>query len=252
MAIKIKSISNLLQDTGLKILVHGPAGAGKTVLCATAGVKTLIISAEGGLLSIRNAPKYVKGVEVKTLAEIQEVYDLLLEGNEDGEPICDWIALDSITEIAETVLAYEKANNKDPRAAYGNLQDEMIKWMKKFRDLPKYNVIMTCKQQLIDDEGMKIRVPMMPGTKLHQQIPYLFDEVFALRVEKDEDKEDYRILQTNRDVKYEAKDRSGALEMFEKPSLKHIYKKIKESDEKAEGQRPVDLLPSEASDDIPM
>ena len=41
----------------LKICVHGDAGTGKTRLCATTGdaENTVIISAEGGLLSLRNS-----------------------------------------------------------------------------------------------------------------------------------------------------------------------------------------------------
>lgn len=228
MAIKIKSLSNCVGNTGLKILVHGPAGAGKTVLCATTGAPTLIISAEAGLLSIRNAPKYIKAAEVQTLDDIQDLYEYLLENA--SEPDFEWVALDSISEIAEKVLAYEKTSNKDPRAAYGNLQEHMMKLLRDFRDLPGYNVIMTCKQQRVNDEslGFNMYMPMMPGAKLAQQIPYLFDEVFALRVEKDEEKVEYRVLQTVRDARYEAKDRSGILEPFEEPNLKKILAKIKQ------------------------
>ena len=46
MPIKIQSIRNIVQNKGIKILVHGLAGAGKTVLCCTTGEPTLLISAE--------------------------------------------------------------------------------------------------------------------------------------------------------------------------------------------------------------
>jgi len=66
----------------------------------------------------------------------------------------------------------------------------------------------------------------MPGNKLGPPLPYLFDEVFALRVEEAQDGSLYRVLQTSRDIMYEAKDRSGALDLYEPPKLHHIYKKI--------------------------
>lgn len=223
MAIKIQSLSDAVADNGLKILVHGPAGAGKTVLGATAGVPTLIISAEAGLLSIKDAPSYIRATTVTSLQDIYDVYEYLAEDH-----VCDWVVLDSISEIAEVVLAYERTQTKDPRQAYGQLQDQMNALLRKFRDLPHYNVLMTCKQQRLSDDlaGTTMYMPAMPGAKLAQSIPYLFDEVFALRVEKDDEGKTYRVLQTNRDAQYEAKDRSGMLEMFERPSLKHIAQKI--------------------------
>lgn len=226
MAVKIQSIKKIVDDNGIKILVHGPAGAGKTVLSATAGEPTLIISAEGGLLSIREAPDYVKGVEIESLDDLDELYEFLLDESDD--PRFKWVCLDSISEIAERVLAYEKKNNRDPRAAYGNLIERMMDILRDYRDLPGYNVLMTCKQERIKDDvlGLNMYMPMMPGAKLAQQIPYIFDEVFALRVEKDEDGEEYRVLQTRRDARYEAKDRSGLLDEFEEPSLKKISAKI--------------------------
>ena len=53
MSIKLTSTAQAAVDNGIKVLVHGPAGSGKTTLCATTGEPTVIISAEAGLLSLR-------------------------------------------------------------------------------------------------------------------------------------------------------------------------------------------------------
>lgn len=226
MSIKIKSISKMVEESGLKILVHGLSGSGKTVLCCTTGEPTLIISAESGLLSVKSAPKYIKGVEIENIGDLEDIYQYLAE--QQDEPPFKWVALDSITEIAERILSIEKENNRDPRKAYMDMQDRVMILLRKFRDLKNYNVIMSCKQERKSDDsgGPAVFVPMMPGQKLSQALPYLFDEVFALRVEKDENGEVYRVLQTGRDNRFDAKDRSGLLGFFEKPSIKHIYKKI--------------------------
>lgn len=230
MAVKITSIAKAVDEQGLKCLVYGRAGAGKTVLSCTTGEPTLLISAEAGLLSVKQAPKYIKVAKVESLSDLDELYDFLLDDvNENGpdDRMFTWVALDSITEIAEQILSYEKENANDPRKAYGELQDRMLKLMKKFRDLPHYDVLMTSKMQIGENENQrKTYQPMMPGTKLSQQIPYLFDEVFCLRVEKDDDGDDYRILQTCPDVSYDGKDRSGKLDDFEEPNLKKIKAKI--------------------------
>jgi len=66
----------------------------------------------------------------------------------------------------------------------------------------------------------------MPGARLANELPYLFDECFALRVEKDNEGGIQRWLQTQRDVQYEAKDRSGKLDVFEPANLGSVITKI--------------------------
>jgi hypothetical protein len=66
----------------------------------------------------------------------------------------------------------------------------------------------------------------MPGSKLAQQIPYLVDEVFALRVEKDSEGVVQRALMCHSDGLWTAKDRSGKLTAWEAPDLGEIIKKI--------------------------
>jgi hypothetical protein len=57
--------------------------------------------------------------------------------------------------------------------------------------------------------------------------PYLFDEVLALRVEKNDEGQTVRAIQTYADPSWTAKDRSGKLDMWEAPDLGAIIKKIR-------------------------
>jgi hypothetical protein len=68
--VSLKRTSDV-QSHHLKILVYGAAGAGKTRLIGTAK-DPLIISAESGLLSLRDID--VPYIEVKTLADVQDAY----------------------------------------------------------------------------------------------------------------------------------------------------------------------------------
>ncbi len=100
-----------------------------------------------------------------------------------------------------------------------------------YRDIPGKNIYFSAKQERIKDDntGGMYYGPMMPGAKLGQAIPYLFDEVLCLRAEyviKDDKKILVRSLQTQPDNIYTAKDRSGALAAYEKPDLSKIYAKI--------------------------
>jgi phage nucleotide-binding protein len=224
MAVNLLSTKQSASISGLKFLVHGPAGAGKTTLCGTTEEPTLIISAESGLLSLRHLDIAV--IEVKTLEQLYEAYDYVAN-TEEGQGY-KWVCLDSISEIAEVVLNYEKKNSKDPRQAYGALAEKMTDLMRAFRDLPARNVVFLCKQERTKDEntGAMLYYPAMPGNMLKQGIGYFFDFVFALRVEKDDEGNPVRYLQTSRDYNYEAKDRSGSLDMFELPNLSAIADKV--------------------------
>lgn len=222
MTLNITNTSEI-ENMHVKLLVHAPAGSGKTRLCTTTGGKPLIVSAEGGLLSLRGENLDV--FEVKSMQDLTEVYVFLSEGNHDY----DWVCIDSLSEIAEVCLSEEKANTKDGRKAYGEMQERMMKLMRLFRDLPM-NVYFSAKQQKVKDEvsGMMLYGPSAPGQNISQAIPYLFDEVFAMQVWKDEQGQTNRALQTQRCEQYEAKDRSGALDMLEPPHLGNIVKKIKQ------------------------
>jgi hypothetical protein len=137
------------------------------------------------------------------------------------------VALDSISEIAEVVLNTEKKNTKDPRQAYGAMQEQMADIIRAFRDLPGRHVLMTAKLEKSQDEMARILyAPSMPGNKTGQSLPYFFDEVLALRVERDADGNTQRALMCDGDGSWLAKDRSGKLDTWEAPDLGAIIAKI--------------------------
>lgn len=219
----IKITNTNVAATNAKILIYGPAGIGKTVLCSTLP-KNIIISCESGLLSL--ADKDIDVIEINTIKDLGEAYDYV--NTEEMRAKYDNLSLDSITEIAEVLLSKLKAENKDPRAAYGALADQMTKIIRKFRDIEHYNVYFTAKMAKVtdDDTGITTHYPMMPGTQLKQGLSFFFDEVFVMRMGRTEGGTDYRYLQTQPDYQYEAKDRSGKLKNIVKPDLSVVFKKI--------------------------
>ena len=221
MAINLKSTGNLAGN-GVKLLVYGQAGAGKTSLIPTLP-NPIVLSAEGGLLSIQDAE--LPYIEITTMAELQEAYKWLAESAEAAQ--FESVAIDSISEIAEVCLNYEKKVNKDPRAAYGSMQEQMADIIRAFRDLPAKHVLMTAKLEKTQDEmGRILYAPSMPGNKTGQSLPYFFDEVLALRVERDAEGNSQRALMCDSDGLWLAKDRSGKLESWEAPDLSMIINKI--------------------------
>jgi len=211
------------RESGVKALVYGPAGAGKTTLIATAPAP-FVISAEKGLMSLRNYR--IAGAEVHNFNELNEVY-AWVSGSAEARQF-QTICIDSSSEVAERILEAEKATNKDPRKAYGEMQDKVLMMLRKFRDLPQKHIYFSAKQEAIKDEvsGMQLYGPGMPGRQLGPAMPYLFDEIFHLGIGKTPEGQSYRYLRTQRDNQYDAKDRSGVLDVYEPPDLNHIFNKI--------------------------
>lgn len=221
MAINLKSTGGLTAN-GVKILCYGAAGSGKTTLIATLP-NPIVLSAEGGLLSIQDAD--LPYIEIGDMDTLKEAYTWLTSADE--AKAYQSVALDSISEIAEVVLNAEKKATKDPRQAYGAMQEQMADIIRAFRDLPGKHVYMSAKLEKSQDEmGKMLYNPGMPGKSLTQGLPYFFDEVLALRVERDAEGVTQRALMCDSDGIWLAKDRSGKLEAWEAPDLGGIITKI--------------------------
>lgn len=221
MAINLKTTGGLSAN-GVKVLVYGQAGAGKTSLITTLP-NPIVLSAEGGLLSIQDAN--LPYLEIGNMETLKEAYEWLL-GSAEAKDFQS-VALDSISEIAEVVLNHEKKIAKDPRQAYGAMQEQMADIIRAFRDLPERHVYMSAKLEKTQDEmGRVLYAPSMPGNKTGQALPYFFDECLALRVEKDAEGVTQRALMCDSDGLWLAKDRSGKLSSWEAPDLAEIIAKI--------------------------
>lgn len=221
MAISLRSTKDV-HTNGVKLLVYGQAGAGKTSLIPTLP-NPIVLSAEGGLLSIRDAN--LPYIEVSSMTDIQEAYKWLTESDEAKQ--FESVALDSISEIGEVVLNYERKQTKDPRQAYGAMAEQVADLIRAFRDLSGKNVYFSAKLDKSQDEmGRVMYAPSMPGNKTGQSLPFFFDEVLALRIEKDADGNIQRALMCESDGLWVAKDRSGKLDAWESPDLGQIIKKI--------------------------
>lgn len=221
MAINMKNTDDVVSD-GIKILAYGQAGSGKTTMLQTLP-DPFVISAEGGLLSISGTS--IPYVEISNMDDLFEVYEWVRLSEEASKFAS--VGIDSISEIAEVCLSKGKKESADPRQAYGKMQDEMAEAIRRFRDIKGKNVYMSAKLDKSTDEmGRVMYAPSLPGNKAAQGLPYFFDEVLALRVEKGEDGTPYRALMCDSDGAWAAKDRSGKLDLWEQPDLGAIIRKI--------------------------
>lgn len=236
MAIKIQNTADI-EFVGVKCIIYGGAGVGKTRTIATAP-SPIIISAEEGLLSLMEVE--IPYIEVKTLQDLDDAYNLL---KKDAGQTYKTIGLDSLSEIAETLIAQELPKHKDGRQAYAALAQAMIPMLKKFRDLKDVNTVFSCKKIDVKDEetGTVTTELMLPGNVLSNQVPYIVDELFYMDV----DRKGIPFLQVKPSRKVFAKDRSGALDpagVFAKdassvPDMTAIFKAIADKIAKSKTKR---------------
>jgi len=223
MPVRLSTVRDIVQNAGIKALVYGPSGVGKTRLCATSYCP-VIISAEGGLLTLMQEWPDVPAIEV---ASEQDCYDALALIMSPAGANFHTVCLDSITEIAEVVLSHMKANTKDGRAAYGEMNDRMAKIIRMFRDIRGKHVLFTAKETWHTDDVTKITkyYPSMPGNKLTGDMPYFFDEVFRADFGLDAQGRTTYYLQTKGDIRVTAKDRGQRLLEREYPDFTTITSK---------------------------
>lgn len=213
MTFQIVSTNTASLQYGVKAMIYGNSGVGKTRLLASAPAP-LILSAERGLLSLRqfNLP----AVEINSLAKLNEVYTWLLNRGDGGQ--FQTIGIDSVSEIGEVVLAEEKKKTKDPRKGYGEMADQLVDLLRRFRELQYRHVVMIAKQEYSSDgaTGARYWQPSFPGQKIAQAAPYFVDSVWQLftLISQTTNKREWW-LRTQPDAQNIAKDRSGSLAEYE-------------------------------------
>ena len=226
--IELKTAKDVTTD-GVKLLVYGEPGNGKTMLASTLDLKrTLVISFESGLLSILDeaSGEDLQYVEPKDLGELKEIYDAL--STPEYQEKFDNIFIDSLSEISEMMLEALKADPniytglKDNMKLYMINQEKVVGIAKSFRDLKGYNVIMTALSATKTVKMIEKLGPSMVGQKLADKLPPLYDFVFYLNV----DGEGERQLITQPSDTITAKSRSRKLSTAEEPNLSKLFAKL--------------------------
>jgi hypothetical protein len=205
---------------GIKMLLYGNFGVGKTPLLTTAP-NPCIISAEKGLLSVRRT--HTPFIELTGYKSLVDSYLWARDSIEARQFFM--LGVDSLSEIVEVLLAELKRTNKDPRKAFYEVYDQAVGYARGMRDLPGRTVVLVAKEEFSKDiNGVQLFQPMMPGTKLGQALPYYFDEVIRMVIGADITKT--RMLCTQSSYQHQARDRSGTLAEYEPANLTYIFKKI--------------------------
>jgi hypothetical protein len=233
MAINKTTAFNVATTRGVKMTVYGRGGVGKTMLGLTLPPPIAYGSVESGMLSLSQAnqlrvfgPAWTP-VDAE-IFELEDLNDLITFHEWMSMEDCPYnsIVLDTVTSVADKVLANALLQVKDPRQAYGELMKQMIDVFWRFRDMKGKHVLFIAEEMPNKEGNVPLHVPTMPGNKLAAKVPYLFDELFHMEVGKTPEGSSYRFLQTQPSLQYDAKDRSGALAEIEEPNLSNVIAKI--------------------------
>lgn len=217
----LKPAGELARRMGVKSVIYGPPGSGKTPVINTAP-RPVLLAVEPGLLSMRNSN--VMTYEAYTVPRILEFFQWFFGSNESRN--FDTLAIDSGSQIAEDFLSDELRKKTDKRALYGNMSDRVMSLMNQLYHLPQKHIVIICKQDYSDVNGVVMKRPKFPGQDLHTKIPHLFDLVMHYDTYQVPGVGDAKALRCWGGYDTTCRDRSGRLAEFEQPNLTQIINKI--------------------------
>lgn len=217
----IAPASTFARDFGVKALVYGPPGSGKTPVAATAP-RPILCASEPGLLSLRGSS--VAACQAFTPEAIDDFYKWLFGSKEAAN--YDTVCIDSVSQQAEILLTQELGRNKDGRKAYGEMSRRMMEHLNGLYYTRNKHTYLICKQSHTDTQPTE-KVPYFPGKDLGVKVPHMYDEVLHLGL--------YNVpgvagavqaFRCHPSYDVRARDRSGTLAEYEPPHLTTLFNKI--------------------------
>jgi hypothetical protein len=251
--VKIITASERLEENkGVKALIVGPAGVGKTTLLRTIEpATTLFIDLEAGDLAVqdvdvdcvrprtweecRNLACYLGGPNPAlpaTAVYSQAHYDAVLEtfGSNTALDKYETFFIDSITVAGRLCFrwceqqpeSFNEKGKKNTLGTYGLLGREMIGWLTHLQHTRNKNVIFVgILEKEIDDFKMVHWDLQIDGSKIGRELPGIVDQIATMQFVDFGDGVTARALVCTQPNPwgYPAKDRSGRLDQIEEPHL---------------------------------
>lgn len=222
-ASQFKQAGQFAVNYGVKAVVYGPPGSGKTPLINSAP-RPILFVCEPGLRSM--ARSTIPAMEVYSPDNLRDMKNWIVGSNETKN--FDTIALDSVSQMSEIFLAEGHLKNKDGRAAYGYAADQTSAITEMLFFLKNKHIVLIAKQEIYDDAGVFKKRPYFPGKVLNVEIPHRYDLIMHYAADKimvPGLSTPVKALRTASSYDIMARDRSGMLNEFEPPDLNAIFAK---------------------------
>lgn len=196
---------------GIKLIVYGDSGTGKTWFAGTANddprtSPVLWIDLEGGTRTIADRvrkleslndlgnpqPGFIDVVRIRTFGQLQKVYDFLYTSKyRDQRAVYKTVVIDSLTEINQLVLQQAMSDSPVKRLEidvpeqrdYLKANSTMKAILRALRDIDGLHVILTALAQTIEDDATgAVRIkPALIG-KLRDEAQAIVEYVGYLRI----------------------------------------------------------------------
>lgn len=257
----ITADQRLAEHRGIKGVIFGPSGIGKTSLLWTLTASTtLFFDLEAGDLAIEGLA--IDAIRPRTWTECRD-FAVFIGGpnpalrdeqvystahyaavcEKFGDPSVlekyDTVFIDSITVAGRLCFQWckgqpeahsEKTGKPDVRGAYGLHGREMIAWLTHLQHTRGMNVwFVGILDQKLDDFNRKVFSPQIDGSKTGLELPGIVDQVITMTDIAGGDGSLQRgfVCHTLNPWGFPAKDRSGRLAMVEPPHLGKLMEKIR-------------------------
>jgi GTPase SAR1 family protein len=227
----LKAAGEHAQNFGVKAIVYGPAGTGKTPILNSAP-RPVLLATEAGLLSMRGSkiPTY----EAYTSQRVDEFFKWFFNSTETKN--FDTLGIDSGSQMADIYLnaalkgTSKAGNKKHGMAAYGEMATETMEHLRTLFYTRQKHVYLICKEQIADVEFQSLRRPYFPGQVLPVDVPHLYD--FILRLAKTNVPGmvgEQLAFQCNGTMNIMSRNRTGNLNDFEEPHFGKLVAKAMEA-----------------------
>jgi AAA domain len=255
----ISATERLAEKSGVKMLIVGPAKIGKTSLLRTVDpARTLFLDLEAGDLAVKDLP--IPTLRPQTWDECRNLACFLTGPNPSLPPTAcyspahfeavrsdfesmqlerfDTYFVDSITVAGRLCFRWseqqpeafsERSGRKDMRGAYGAHAREMIAWLAHLQHARGKNVIFVAiLEKVIDEFNHSEWGIQLEGQKTGRELPGIVDQIITMNFVDfgDGQPATRAFVCTPNPWRYPAGDRSGKLEMLEKPHLGELLAKL--------------------------
>ncbi len=273
----ISADQRMKEQKGIKLVLLGPSGIGKTTQLLTLDPETtLFMDLEAGDLAVqgwpgntlrprtwqefRNFAVFLGGPNPSLRddqAFSQAHYQAVCEQYGDPkvlEPYQTYF-IDSITVLGRLCFEWckgqpqsfsEKTGKPDIRGTYGLHGQEMIAALTHLQHTRDKNVVFVAiLEERVDEFNRKLYQPQIEGSKTGLELPGIVDQVVTLANVPDQEGNPCRafICQTLNPYGYPAKDRSGRLDVMESAHLGQLFEKIRTGQ-----RRSLNLQPTQAKE----
>jgi len=213
----LKPAGQLASFYGVKSLVYGAPGVGKTPVINTAPRPVMLVC-EPGLLSMRGSN--VPAFEAYTAPKIREFFVWLHTSAEAKK--YDTFCWDSISHGAEIILSEKLKLFSHGLKAYGEMATEINEIADKLYFMPQKHIYLVAKRALVAAKYQ----PFFPGNDLNIKIPHKYDDILYMALSQIPGMVAPTVcFRTKETFEFMARNRSGKLDEYEEPNLTKMFAK---------------------------